>query len=302
MANGSIESEKGKAITIKDAVIQLEEARNSTVISYVSAQGQIITPDDCMPLLENLESLKPASGKINKLDLFLHSPGGLLDAAYKYVRVCKEYSNEFNVIVPLFAKSAATALCLGANEIIMTPISELGPLDPIVQHPYKPNVRVPARAIQDYFDFLKRVTTETSTVIDAEAKNFLNQNLDPYLIGSYENALKSSEQIATILLKENALAGKTEKEIETVVNHFTKEFHSHGFVIDRAMAKKWGLKIINADDKLLKTINQLFAFYSGFMQQNNIAKLQGTRDINRHMIPIVKPIPKQAQTINLNEY
>ena len=33
-------------------------------------------------------------------------------------------------MVPRMAKSAATMICLGANEIIMSSTSELGPIDP----------------------------------------------------------------------------------------------------------------------------------------------------------------------------
>lgn len=292
-----------KRPTIKDAIIAIENIRKSTLISYISAQGQIITPDDCMPLVENLESLKPKESKIKKLDLFLHSPGGLLDAAFKYVRICQEYSDEFNVIVPLFAKSAATAICLGAKEIVMTPVSELGPLDPIIQHPYKPNVRVPARAIEDYFSFLKRISSGTEQTIDSETKKYLNQNLDPYLIGSYESALRASEQIAEMLLNENALKGKPDVKIKETVDKLTKGLYSHSFVIDRKMATELGLNVVKAEGELLKAINQLFGIYAGFMQQSNIIKLQGTREINRHISFIKEEIkPQQPSSVNLYGY
>lgn len=294
---------RGKKITIKDAVMEIERQRESTLVSFLVAEGRIITPDDCIPLVENLESLKPKDGKIKKLDLFLYGPGGLLDAAFKYVRICQEYSNEFNVIVPLFAKSAATAICLGARQIVMTPISELGPLDPIVQHPYKPDVRVPARAIEDYFAFLRRVETDASISIDEETKKHLNQNLDPYLIGSYEGVLKASEQIAKILLSENALRGWSEEKIDEVVNKFTKYFYSHSFAIDRNMASEWGLNVVRADGELLKAINRLFAIYQSFIRQNKIVKLQGTREINRHISVLREETkPKPTSSVNLEQY
>jgi membrane-bound ClpP family serine protease len=67
-----------------------------------------------------------------------------------------------DIVVPLAAKSAATVICLGAKEIVMTSFAELGPIDPIMQHPYKPEVKVPARAIKDIFEFLNRVSAKVS--------------------------------------------------------------------------------------------------------------------------------------------
>src|SRR3990167_7117683 len=184
-----------RQITIKDAVEELEKARESTVISYISDSRAIFDPDDCLMLDDNLSQLtNGGQNKIKKLDLLLQSPGGILEAAYKFFRICKDYSEEFNVIVPLSAKSAATTICLGANEVVMTTISELGPVDPIIQHPSKPEIRIPARSIKDYFDFISN-TQKTNIAIDSQTKQVLDQNLDPYLIGSYEGSLKASKEI-----------------------------------------------------------------------------------------------------------
>src|SRR3972149_4773425 len=121
-------------ITIKDAIVQVEKIRKSTVISYMASQNALVGPEDAGLLVDTIEMILPEARKFDRLDLFLHSPGGFLDSAYKIIRICKEYSNEFNIIVPLAAKSAATVICLGANEIVMTVFAELGPIDPIIQH------------------------------------------------------------------------------------------------------------------------------------------------------------------------
>ncbi|MEK7685771.1 MAG: hypothetical protein AAB466_10145 [Verrucomicrobiota bacterium] len=67
------------------------------------------------------------------LTLFLNSPGGFALTAERAIKICRSYSKEnFEVIVPNMAKSAATMVCLGARKILMTPTSELGPIDPQV--------------------------------------------------------------------------------------------------------------------------------------------------------------------------
>ncbi|HNH52997.1 MAG TPA: ATP-dependent Clp protease proteolytic subunit [Nitrosomonas sp.] len=271
----------GRKISIRDAIVELETNRSSTVISYIGAQSALVGPEDAGLLVDAIEMVLPDSGKIKKLDLFINSPGGFLDSAYKIVKICREYSDQFNVIVPFAAKSAATVICIGATEIVMTSLSELGPIDPIIQHPYKPDVRVPARSIKDFFTFLN--TTETQNItVDPSFKTQMANMLDPYLIGSYHTALQSSKQIATLLLGETSLKNDPTKLADTV-NKLTEFYFSHGFVIDRQAARDMGLNVTNADENrsLLKSIRQLFHIYQQFMASNNIVKLVGNRDVNR---------------------
>jgi len=275
-----------KQITIKDAVEELEKVRNSTLISYISDSRAIFDPDDCLMLDDNLSQLtNGGQNKIKKLDLLLQSPGGILEAAYKFFRICKDYSEEFNVIVPLSAKSAATTICLGANEIVMTSISELGPVDPIVQHPQNPNIRIPARAIKEYIDLISNPDRANFTIAP-ELKDTLNKTLDAYLIGSYEMALKNSKEIIEKILKENTKAGLDTEQIKKVIEEFTEKHASHSYPIDRKELVELGFNnIVKAEDtpEVVKAIKQLFGVYTQFMRQNNLVKLQGNRFQNRHI-------------------
>jgi hypothetical protein len=295
-----IKNEEKHPITIKEAVERLERIRNSTVISYISDSRALFDIDDSLVLDDNLSSLtENGQKKIKKLDLLIQSPGGFLEASYKYLRICKEYSEEFNVIVPLFAKSAATIICLGANEIVMTAVSELGPVDPIIQHPTKPNIRVPARSIKDYFDFVKSTQgTDSTSGIDPQTKQILDQNLDPYLIGSYEGALKASKEIIERLLGENEFKNK-KANIPKCVTAFTEAHASHGFPIDRKELSDLGftnITIAESDVELIKSIKQLFTFYTQLMRQNNFIKLQGNRDRNWH-VQVIPIAPQQEITL-----
>ena len=288
-------------ITIKDAIVQVEKIRKSTVISYMASQNALVGPEDAGLLVDTIEMILPDARKFDRLDLFLHSPGGFLDSAYKIIRICKEYSNEFNVIVPLAAKSAATAICLGANEIVMTVFAELGPIDPIIQHPYKPDVRVPARSIKDFFAFLNSAATE-KILVDPQFKTQMSSLLDPYLIGSYQTALNSSKQIAEKLLKENALKSKPEL-VDEAVKKLTEFYYSHSYVIDRNEAREIGLNVTNAEKTphLDQAIRQLLGVYQQFMMQNSILKLIGNRELNRNIQAVQAPlqISNPSKPVNL---
>ena len=64
------------------------------------------------------------------LHLLLNSPGGEGETAIRLVRAAQARCRELTVIIPDHAKSAATLLALGAHHILMSPMSDLGPIDP----------------------------------------------------------------------------------------------------------------------------------------------------------------------------
>lgn len=61
--------------------------------------------------------------------LLLESPGGYAKDAFAIARILCRHAGGFTAVVPSYAKSAATLLSLGAEEILMGTDAELGPLD-----------------------------------------------------------------------------------------------------------------------------------------------------------------------------
>ncbi|MGK2877813.1 MAG: SDH family Clp fold serine proteinase [Solirubrobacterales bacterium] len=99
------------------------------LVAYLAGQsaGSEINLTDAAPI----GSILDAIGEVPYLDLMLNSPGGSGDAAEKIIEMCREHcTKEFRVIVPNYAKSAATIITLGADSIVMGYLSELGPIDP----------------------------------------------------------------------------------------------------------------------------------------------------------------------------
>src|SRR5262245_13478605 len=70
----------------------------------------------------NISEGKPAA-------ILIESPGGDAHEAYRIARLFQRRASEFVVIVPQYAKSAATLLSLAASRLILGRDSELGPLD-----------------------------------------------------------------------------------------------------------------------------------------------------------------------------
>ena len=83
-----------------------------------------------------------------ELDLILHSPGGSAQAAEQAIEYLRTRFDYIRAIIPLQAKSAATMMALGCDEIVMGDHSELGPIDPQILIPVPEGTRyAPAHAI-----------------------------------------------------------------------------------------------------------------------------------------------------------
>lgn len=113
----------------------IEAETRRKLLAYVSC-GRAIDEVDAFDLVRLLETVVPGV----RITLLLESPGGDVDAAEKMVHVLREAcaplagsAGDLEVVVPNGAKSAATLVALGADRILMSDSSELGPIDPQLQ-------------------------------------------------------------------------------------------------------------------------------------------------------------------------
>ena len=64
------------------------------------------------------------------IDLILHTPGGLVLASLQIAEAIRKHKGKVTTIVPHYAMSGGTLICLAASEIIMSEHAVLGPVDP----------------------------------------------------------------------------------------------------------------------------------------------------------------------------
>jgi hypothetical protein len=239
----------------------IEKTRNSRVVSYISYSPM----DDyvLIPLYKQLCSI----GKTERIDLFLHSYGGLVDIPYKVVNLIREFCDHFSVIIPFVAKSAATMIAIGSDEIVMGPTSELGPIDPLVKHPKYEDMWVPVQSIRMCLDFMEEKIANSCNPDITSALLFpIVDKLDPWIIGDYEKSIKASYQYAEGLLEKNMFKNNRE-QAEFVTKIMTEKYFSHGYCINRKETKQeLGLNVVHADGALWDIIWALYLAYDDYMQ------------------------------------
>jgi ClpP class serine protease len=75
-----------------------------------------------------IEAMQGIAG--DNLDILLQSPGGLAEATESIVVLIRNRFKNVRFIIPSIAKSAATMLAMSGDELLLSPASELGPIDP----------------------------------------------------------------------------------------------------------------------------------------------------------------------------
>lgn len=203
----------------------------------------------------------------NKKDIFLilRSPGGEVEPAYLISKMCNRYKlAKFVVGIPADAKSAATLLSLGADELHMGAMSELGPIDPQIND-------FPALAFSGALERITKLAHQYPGAATMLSQYLIGSSLDVRALGHYERITESATQYASRLLKSKLTS--TDVDIEAVsalAAHFTNHYKDHNFVIDMDEACELfgalGGDVVKADTELYKTCHEVHRFIDLFHQ------------------------------------
>jgi hypothetical protein len=154
--------------------------------------------------------------------LMIHNHGGRIEPAYLISKTCKELSPKFVVTIPRKAKSAATLIALGGNEIHMGPMSELGPIDPQF-------AGLPALGISSSLESIAKIVCKYPGASSMFA-DFMKEKLDLRILGYFERISESAQQYASRLLADKKLKS------DEVAHKLVYEYKDHSFVIDKEEA------------------------------------------------------------------
>jgi len=260
---------------------KLEKERGSKVIVYFTGDrhpfGSRIAEDAVRPLYEHLLNLEFNEGtKI--IDLFLYSRGGDVSVPWRITSMIREFCDEFNVLIPYKAQSAATLLSLGADNIIMGKKAELGPIDPTlvkssVGEGSLPRQEISVEDVNSFLSFIKeKANINDQSALANVVSNLINQ-ISPLTLGNVNRQNSHIRLVARRLLTSRMLKMDEEK-INTIIETLTEKIYSHGHAIGRQEAKDIGLPIIIAEDKLENLIWQLFLIYEDFFRLNDPIHLE----------------------------
>lgn len=257
----------------------IEDIRESRVITYITSDRQgPVGARIAMDIIPVMSKQLRKIGKTKNIDLFLFSSGGDTMVPWRIVSMIREYCDKFSVLIPHKAHSAATMISLGADEIIMTDLSEISPIDPSTanvfnpQDPNNPQNRIPI-SVEDVMAFFDLAKNKFGIKSDEDLTKIFNKFIEanpqihPLALGNVNRTHNLIRQLARRLLKSHN-SPMEEDEIEQIVDYFTEKLYSHQYFVGRKEAREdLGLKtVVYADDLLAKAITELYEEYAKDME------------------------------------
>jgi hypothetical protein len=173
---------------------EIEQQTRRKLICYVTGRQAQIDQGDVLGFEELLSRVIPG----DNLDLLLHTRGGDINVAEKLLTMVRSRIGDagtLRVVVPHCAKSAGTLLALGADSVVMSDTSELGPIDPQIAHADKHGVRIQYSAALYINTFTEYATTLTVNPDDPVARIML-EKLDPVLLSQCRAFMNRASKIA----------------------------------------------------------------------------------------------------------
>lgn len=275
MLNRPLEMENQEIM--RKALNDLEKYLKADVLVYY---GPIINGSDS----EIKDIIERLSNKKDVLYVILTTGGGVLLPVQRIVKVFRHHYKEVNFIVPNYAFSAGTILCMSGDKIYMNYFSCLGPIDPQVEN--KDKKLVPALG---YLDKINELLDKAKHNTLTQAEFLILKDFDLAELKQYEQA----KDLAISLLKKWLTQYKfkdwtqhsngnivTQNEKETRAVEIAerlsdnKKWNSHGYPIDmEILTTELKLKIedFSKDTKL----NSLIVKYNDCLEEYiNIKKYQ----------------------------
>lgn len=253
----------------KELIQEIEELRGSRVLTYVTSDrvpaGGQMSNDAVRQIYDHLRGM----GEVEKLDFFIYSRGGDIDVPWRIANALRTTGAGWNVLVPLAANSAATLLALGADEIVLGPQGELGPIDPQMtvqrggDQPIQDTI-----GVEDVMSYVKFVTERAGLSDQAAlgmAVSKLAERMDPVSLGRIYRTHSHIREVAGQMLRSRAKP-PNEQTMGTIIETLAERVYAHGHAIGYRDAEAIGLPVTAADASLDSSMWALLNEYEAEMR------------------------------------
>ena len=251
---------------------QLEEKRNRPLIVYVtSIRPNLSSSMGGDAVAEIIEQIKQIPEDKKEVDFLIISNGGDPLVALRIISMLRERFEKISVLLPYVAYSAATILALGADEIVMHPFSNLGPIDPQLTSIKKDDKgkieqrQFSSEDLRNFIEFIKADVGITDKQHLISAISPLLEDVGPLQLGSAKIAqqltLSLSEKMLSLHLPDKNIC----KNIARALN---SSYYHHGYAVGRKEAQQIGLSITIPDKEVEDLLWAIWMDFSEEMKSN----------------------------------
>ena len=249
------ESDNNSEPSISVRLTAMAEVFQDQKVDVIVYSGSIGSPADRI-FVRNCHKFK----REKKVILLLATYGGVPSCAYRMARALNELYETVTVYVNDYCKSSGTLLAIVANEIVMGPLGEFGPLDIQVLNKEEFNERNSGLDTQYSLQVLAQESTslfqrnftnvrmggmlstkqalEAATNLTVGLLKPIYEQLEPLKIGEITRLMRIASDYGSRLDVGNLRDG--------VLNKLITDYPEHGYVIDYTEAK----------DKIFKNVRE----------------------------------------------
>lgn len=243
----------------KELYQKIEKIRGRPLLIYITsprfnAPAQIasdIIPEFAKQILEIPKESK-------SIDLLIVSLGGDPTVSWRLICMLRERFDNIGVLLPYVAYSAATLIALGADEIIMHPFGNLGPVDPqltyVKRNPEKDSkknrpeeIQFGSEDLRHYIDFIKTEVGISDQEQMERAFEMVCKDVGSIPIGIAKRSSHLALSMGEKLLKMHM---KDESKAKVIAEALNKSFYHHGYPLGRREAKEIGLAIGKSNEEI----------------------------------------------------
>ncbi|MET2831168.1 SDH family Clp fold serine proteinase [Mesorhizobium shangrilense] len=221
----------------RQTLIREIESTEPTLLCYIAGNKALVDRLDTLGFVDMLHNVTPGE----PIDLMLHTPGGDVDAAEKLIGLVRSAAGaegQLRVIIPDYAKSAGTLMALGANIIVMSESSELGPIDPQVSSKDGNGSDV-IYSVLTYLNAYEFAGKSLREAPDDLAARITFEKFDPTIVRKFQSVRDRAKSLAEKLLRRQ---GKNFSKITSELMDINK-YPSHGQMVGWETAKEMDLTI-----------------------------------------------------------
>lgn len=217
--------------------------------------------DAWRPMITQLRRL----GHVEKLDVFIYSRGGAIDVPWRLNNAFRQVADAWSVLIPFRANSAATLLSLGADEVILGPQAELGPIDPSLDFVRDtPGGQVQGKvSVEDVMAYVRFAREQVGLSEQAELSSVLAKlvdRLDAVMLGNVYRTHSHIRDVARRMLMSRQ-DGMTDSQATKIVETLAERVYAHGHAVGLAEAKEIGLPVVRAEPGLEDAMWRLLELY-----------------------------------------
>jgi len=275
--------------------LQALSAKRGFPVFPLLTSSTVIEPDLVDDVFDDLRGRFP-SGNV-RLEVLVHSSGGDIHAAYNLGLLMRRFATEeLNFTIPRWAKSAATLLACAGNRILMTPVAEMGPIDPQITQMNPLESRLEQFSPLYIEATLELIRGEFKKGEKELATGLLERLQFPLTLGGFKKSLSIGSEYLRRLLKTRMFHRQAKDElIESIGTALVEGYSDHGFCIDVNEAREIGLIVEELQGEELTLVWDIYKLGKKKENLERAEKEKQMREILKRLPPdLLKSAPKSA--------